>query len=63
VKLQWLRNGKPIKMATKAKYKLVGGDKGKKISVRVAGMKTGYQTAFATSKATGKVKAKPKKRR
>jgi len=63
VKLQWLRNGKPIKKATKAKYKLVGGDKGKKISVRVTGTKVGYQTAFATSKATGKVKAKAKKRR
>ncbi|GAA4750859.1 hypothetical protein GCM10023350_40080 [Nocardioides endophyticus] len=62
VKLQWLRNGKPIKKATKAKYKLVARDKGKKISVRVTGSKSGYQTASATSKATGKVKAKPKKR-
>jgi Zn-dependent metalloprotease len=63
VKLQWVRNGKPIKKATKAKYHLVGVDKGKKISVRVTGTKSGYQTATATSKATGKVKAKPKKRR
>ena len=63
VKLQWLRNGKPIKKATKAKYKLTGGDKGKKISVRVTGAKVGYATASATSKATGKVQAKPKKRR
>lgn len=61
VKLQWLRNGKPIKKATKAKYKLVGADKGKKISIRVTGVKAGYTTASATSKATGKVKAKPKK--
>jgi Zn-dependent metalloprotease len=63
VKLQWLRNGKPIKKATKTKYKLVKADKGKKVSVRVTGTKAGYQTTAATSKATGKVKAKPKKRR
>jgi Zn-dependent metalloprotease len=63
VKLQWLRNGKPIKKATKARYKLVGADKGKKISVRATGVKAGYTTATATSRATGKVKAKPKKRR
>jgi len=60
---QWQRNGKPIRKATKAAYKLVAADKGKKISVRVTGTKPGYLTTAATSKATGKVKAKPKKRR
>ena len=46
---QWLRNGVAIKGATKASYKLTAADKGKKISVRVTGSKTGYVTVVKTS--------------
>ena len=57
VKYQWLRNGKVIKKATKASYKLTKKDKGKKISVRVTRTKAGYKTLTLTSK---KVKVKKK---
>ncbi len=46
---QWLRNGKPIKGATKASYKLQRADAGKKISVRVTGSKPGYKNKSVTS--------------
>ncbi len=46
---QWLRNGASIKGATKATYKLTSADKGKKISVKVTGTKTGYVTVVKTS--------------
>lgn len=46
---QWLRNGVVIKGATKTTYKLATADKGKKISVRVTGTKSGYETAVKTS--------------
>lgn len=59
VKFQWLRNGKVIKGATKAKYKLVKKDAKKKISVRVTATADGWTTAQAKSKAV-KVKAKKK---
>ncbi|WP_285137115.1 hypothetical protein [Microbacterium sp. lyk4-40-TSB-66] len=39
---QWLRNGVAISGATAATYKLTSADKGKRISVRVTGTKTGY---------------------
>ncbi len=52
---QWLRSGKAIKGATKAVYKLTSKDKGKKITVKVTGKKSGYTTKSATSKATKKV--------
>ncbi|MBB3044410.1 M4 family metallopeptidase [Nocardioides soli] len=55
---QWLRSGKAIGKATKAKYRLTTKDKGKRISVRVTATKSGYTTGSAISKATGKVKAK-----
>jgi hypothetical protein len=48
---QWLRNGVAIKGATKTTYKLATADKGKKISVRVTGTKSGYETAVKTSAA------------
>lgn len=57
VKFQWLRNGKVIKGATKAKYKLAKKDARKKISVRVTASADGWTTAQATSKAVT-VKAK-----
>jgi hypothetical protein len=53
---QWLRNGKAIKKATKATYKLVKADIGKQISVKVTGKKAGFTTASSTSAKTKKVK-------
>ena len=52
---QWYRNGKKIDEATKSSYKLVGADKGKKVTVKVTGSKTGYKSVTKTSKATKKV--------
>jgi hypothetical protein len=49
---QWLRNGQVIPGATRATYRLVGADAGKKISVTVAGSKAGYKTAAKTSAKT-----------
>lgn len=46
---QWLRDGSPIKGATKANYKLVPADGGHRISVTVSGVLTGYTSASATS--------------
>ncbi|CAM3485539.1 carboxypeptidase regulatory-like domain-containing protein [Nocardioides dubius] len=53
---QWLRNGKAIKGAKKAKYKLAKKDRGKRISVKVTGKKANYATVTKTSKRTAKVK-------
>ena len=55
---QWLRNGMPIAGATGSKYKLKNKDKGKKISVKVTGAKSGFTSASATSPQTKKVKKK-----
>ncbi|MGC4174966.1 hypothetical protein [Demequina sp.] len=46
---QWYRNGVRISGATKATYKLTSSDKGKKISVNVAGKKSGYYTIVKSS--------------
>jgi hypothetical protein len=46
---QWYRDGKPIKKATKASYKLVGVDLGAVIRVRVRASKKGYLNTYATS--------------
>ena len=54
---QWYRNGKKIKNAKSLTYTLVKADKGKKITIKVTGKKTGYTTLTKTSKKTGKVKA------
>ncbi|WP_235737367.1 carboxypeptidase regulatory-like domain-containing protein [Nocardioides alcanivorans] len=56
LKYQWLRNGKKIKGATKANYKLVKKDAKKKISVKVAGKRANFTTVSRTSAKTGKVK-------
>lgn len=53
---RWLRNGKAIGKATKAKYQLVRADRGKRISVRITGTKAGYAMVSVTSKATVKVR-------
>ena len=59
VTYQWLRNGKPIGGATGASYKLVGKDKGKKISVQVRVAAPNHLDGTATSTAK-KVKPRPK---
>jgi len=53
---QWLRNGRAIKRATKASYRLTRKDRHKRISVRVTGRKSGYQTVAVTSARTKKVR-------
>ncbi|GAA1539807.1 hypothetical protein [Nocardioides humi] len=55
VRYQWLRNGKPIKKATKPVYKVKSKDRNRKISVRVTVSRTGYHDAAAVSR---KVKVK-----
>lgn len=52
---QWYRSGKKISKATGVDYTLTTSDVGKKMTVKVAGKKTGYSTATKTSKPTGKV--------
>jgi hypothetical protein len=52
---QWLRNGVAISGATATTYKLTSTDKGKRISVRVTGSKTGYNTLTQTSTATAAI--------
>ncbi len=51
LKYQWLRNGKAIKKATKAKYKVTKKDRKKKISVRVKATAKNYVTVTKKSKA------------
>ena len=48
---QWYRNGAKISGATASTYKLTAADKGKQITVRVAGKRSGYLTAYVTSAA------------
>ncbi len=48
---QWLRNGKPIKKATKPAYKLTKKDKGKRISLKVTLGAAGYQPLVSTTAA------------
>lgn len=45
---QWYRGDSAIKGATKTRYKLTGKDKGKAVSVRVTGRKTGYDAQTKT---------------
>ncbi|MDR3201615.1 MAG: FIVAR domain-containing protein, partial [Bifidobacteriaceae bacterium] len=52
---QWYRGGKAIAKATKAVYKVKRADRGKKISVKVTGSKSGYA---AVTKASAKKKIK-----
>jgi hypothetical protein len=53
---QWYRNGKAIKKATKASYKLTKSDRKKRITVKVTVSKAGYGTRALTSGKTAKVK-------
>ena len=47
---QWLRGGAAISGANKASYKLSSADKGKKISVKVTGLKDGFTPVTFESK-------------
>lgn len=53
---RWYANGKAIKGATKATYKLTRAQKGKRITVKVTGKKTGYNTVSKTSTKTTRIK-------
>lgn len=46
---QWYRNGTKITGATKYSYKLTRSDRGKKITVKVTGKRTGYSWVTRTS--------------
>jgi hypothetical protein len=53
---QWLVNGVAIKGATRSTYTLTKGTRGKRISVRVTGRKSGYTTVTRTSARTAAVR-------
>jgi hypothetical protein len=53
---RWYAGGKKIAGATKAKYKIAQKYKGKAITVKVTGKKTGYAKVVKTSKKTAKVR-------
>lgn len=48
---EWLRNGVPIKGATKATYKVALVDKGKSLSLRITVVKPGFTSAVSVTKA------------
>jgi hypothetical protein len=52
---QWYRGSAKIKGATKKAYTLKKADKGKRITVKVKGVKSGYGSVTKASKATAKV--------
>ncbi len=52
---RWLRNGKPIRGATKKSYRLTEQDRGTRISVKVTGSKSGFRKVVKVSKKTEKV--------
>lgn len=58
---RWYANGKPISKATKSTVKLANAQRGKKITVKVTGKRSGYTTVSKASKATGPAKAAAKK--
>jgi uncharacterized protein YkwD len=57
VSYRWYRSGKAISGATRSTYKLVATDKGKKLSVKVTGTRTGYASRTVSSGSTAAVKA------
>src|SRR5690554_6467460 len=57
---QWLRNGKAIKGANSAKYKLKKKDVRKRVSVRVTASLAGHLDGVAASSSKKVAKAKPK---
>lgn len=52
---RWYANGTAISKATKSTYTITSSQKGKKITVKVTGSKSGYGTVAKTSKATARV--------
>ncbi|WP_394278258.1 hypothetical protein [Microbacterium sp.] len=52
---RWYANGTAISGATKTTFRIAAAQKGKTITVKVTGKKSGYATATKTSKATKKV--------
>jgi hypothetical protein len=54
---RWYADGKTIKGATKATYKIASRYQGKRITVKITGKKTGYKTVVKTSKKTPKIRA------
>lgn len=55
VRVQWLRNGRPVKGATGRRHHLGLQDFGKRISVRLTARKQGYRKAVATSRRTVRI--------
>jgi len=47
---RWMRDGKPIAKATKARYKLTKKDRGHKVSVKVTAKRSGYRATVTKSK-------------
>jgi len=54
---QWLVAGKVVPAATTSTFVPRASDKGKRVSVKVTGAKSGYKTASSTSKSSSKVRA------
>lgn len=52
---QWYVGGKAVSGATKATYVPTQAQRGKTVTVKVAGIKTGYTTVAKTSKATARI--------
>lgn len=52
---RWYANGKAISQATRSTFTLTSAQRGKKITVRVTGKKSGYTSAARTSKPTAKI--------
>lgn len=56
-KYQWRANGTPIEGATRSSLKLTGAQYGKRITVTIAGVRSGYYASARTSAATAAVAA------
>lgn len=48
-RIQWLRNGEPIRKATRVNYRITPRDRGRRISVRVSVTRAGYAPLSVTS--------------
>ncbi|WP_182920302.1 hypothetical protein [Nocardioides cavernaquae] len=56
VRYQWKRNGAAISRATASSYKLVRGDRGRRITLTITYIRAGYTTVVKTTAATAKVR-------
>jgi 5'-nucleotidase len=50
---QWTRDGKPIKHATRSKYKQTNADRGRTIKVTVKAERAGHRTGAYTLRFSG----------